>query len=502
MKTTFLLIFALFILVSCSKTDNNKKSQKTVITGHISNFDKVSEHDFIYIAQEDLLAGQTKTSSTIDEDGNFRIELNVDHPSDLYLRYSGLITFFISPGDSIHITIDGNCWNKISETYTEEYNFYKVSGTAAEMNAEIFKFSAFFLDSLNNWKYQDSILKISTPLEYKDFITKQTIRNRQIIDDFNQKNNTSEEFRKWVDLKLKFMEWDNLMRYRWLYPMYEKTDVNNFTANIPGEYFDFLNTWDKENRTYFCNMDYLNFIHEYSMYVDQQIPPDSMQYYRENFKDKFGESTRILLKYYSEMETGLIKDILIAKYYYRMLDAKYYTQLKEVFNPGLISDENLRTKVTEKFNREEQLFGNQIFAEGTKLNELKNETDFLQELTKKYHGKVIYIDFWAPWCSPCMNEMPNSKKIKESFEGKDVVFVYLANRCNEEAWKSTIAEKKIEGEHYLLTDKQYSKLCDILPIHGIPHYALIDKKGNIVNENAPRPSNAEELTKTIESYLN
>lgn len=100
-----------------------------------------------------------------------------------------------------------------------------------------------------------------------------------------------------------------------------------------------------------------------------------------------------------------------------------------------------------------------------------------------------------------MAEMPYTKKFKKQYQGKEIIFVYLANHCEEAAWKSTIAEKKIEGEHFHLTDKQYTELSQIFEITGIPHYVLINKNGNIVNKKAPRPSSGKNLTNLIDSYL-
>jgi hypothetical protein len=101
-----------------------------------------------------------------------------------------------------------------------------------------------------------------------------------------------------------------------------------------------------------------------------------------------------------------------------------------------------------------------------------------------------------------MAEMPHGKNIKKQFEGKDVTFVYLGNQCEETAWKTTIAEKKIEGEHYFLSKKQFAQLSNVFEVSGIPHYAFIDKKGNIVKKKAPRPSSGEELVNLINKHLN
>jgi peroxiredoxin len=38
-------------------------------------------------------------------------------------------------------------------------------------------------------------------------------------------------------------------------------------------------------------------------------------------------------------------------------------------------------------------------------------------------GKVVVLDFWAQWCEPCKQELPELQKLSQAYAGKNVVFV-------------------------------------------------------------------------------
>jgi thiol-disulfide isomerase/thioredoxin len=118
-------------------------------------------------------------------------------------------------------------------------------------------------------------------------------------------------------------------------------------------------------------------------------------------------------------------------------------------------------------------------------------------------GKVVYLDFWASWCGPCLGEMPFAKKIEEKYKDKDVVFLYVSIDADDAAWKKKLDELKQEGMH--MRDEiggWDGPVAKEYHIQSVPSYFLIDKQGNYALDTTPRPSDATGLATAIDKLLN
>ena len=70
--------------------------------------------------------------------------------------------------------------------------------------------------------------------------------------------------------------------------------------------------------------------------------------------------------------------------------------------------------------------------------------------------------------------------MKAELKNEDIVFVYITNPTSpEKTYKEMITG--IEGEHFKVSADEWNYLTQKFNIYGIPHYALVDKKGNVVN---------------------
>ena len=89
-------------------------------------------------------------------------------------------------------------------------------------------------------------------------------------------------------------------------------------------------------------------------------------------------------------------------------------------------------------------------------------------------GKVIFMNFWATWCPPCIAEMPSIDKLHEEM-GNDVAFVMLSF---DQDFETAKAYDKRKG-YNLPIYAQASNMPEIYDSNALPTTYIIDAKGNL-----------------------
>jgi len=119
-------------------------------------------------------------------------------------------------------------------------------------------------------------------------------------------------------------------------------------------------------------------------------------------------------------------------------------------------------------------------------------------------GKVLYIDIWASWCGPCRKLFPFSSQLKKKFNRrqlKKIDFIYVSIDNDYAKWKKSINQLNIDGENFISPADKENGISQYFQVSSIPRYIIIDKSGEIVQQNAKRP-NDESLFNDLLELIN
>lgn len=98
---------------------------------------------------------------------------------------------------------------------------------------------------------------------------------------------------------------------------------------------------------------------------------------------------------------------------------------------------------------------------------------------KELRGKVVFLNFWATWCPPCIQEMPTMERLHQDL-GKDGLVILAIN------FQETRSQvKEFFREHNLtftaLLDRD-GKVFELYQAWALPMSAIVNKRGKLVGK--------------------
>jgi peroxiredoxin len=105
------------------------------------------------------------------------------------------------------------------------------------------------------------------------------------------------------------------------------------------------------------------------------------------------------------------------------------------------------------------------------------------KLSSMFGSKLLLIDFWAAWCSPCRAENPNVVKVYNEFHSKGFNIIGVSLDRSGADWTKAISDDKLTWTH--VSDLQYwnNAAAKLYGVNSIPANFLLDKDGIIIAKN-------------------
>jgi len=110
-----------------------------------------------------------------------------------------------------------------------------------------------------------------------------------------------------------------------------------------------------------------------------------------------------------------------------------------------------------------------------------------------FQGEYVYIDLWATWCKPCLEEMPALERLNREYREKGIKFVSISidKRNDYQKWRKMVDDRQLGGTQ-LIADKAWeSDFVQSYEIKSIPRFILLDREGKIIDAKASRPSSGK-----------
>ncbi|MGF1922561.1 MAG: TlpA family protein disulfide reductase [Bacteroidia bacterium] len=107
-----------------------------------------------------------------------------------------------------------------------------------------------------------------------------------------------------------------------------------------------------------------------------------------------------------------------------------------------------------------------------KFRNFKNDEVSLAEL----EGKVVFLNFWATWCPPCLAEMPSVNKLHQQFASdEEVVFLLVDADADFTKSQAYFDRKKYRMPIYALSSDIPKEIFS----GSLPTTVVLDKKGRV-----------------------
>ena len=480
-----------------------------------------------------LLGIERPERGSVDEEGRFHVKFFIRNAHQVYWHHGERgrpRSLIVSPGDSLtlNVTDSGVKFTGKNAAASEDYYYMRTQE----------KWSAYYYALDTGYRLE--------PEAYLQFRKDHYKEDLELLDSYCKSRSCSGLFKRWYATDAKVRYFRDLMAYSWKSADYGLGSPVRLTGERKGKYnAAYLGQIDLDDSTYAMSKWYTFFLNGYSQKVENRIPPDQVRkalyitklnllldiisrevsvevnatsasksvlqnLLKKAHKDSEPDSAdlKLMWKLAERYELPLQRamDIWNADRWVEQINSISHQNTKELrFLQSFIQNidqvpnldylyekmypliqnpayRGVLAREYEKKREEDALIGNPhgISVMPKKYGESANE--LLSNIVKTNRNKVIVIDFWATWCAPCLDDFTRMKPIKEKLPADSISYVYLCSQSSRDLWLKQIKKYSVKGQHYFLSDIQYSEFQKKFGLKAFPSYIIVDAKRRIYKD--------------------
>lgn len=450
-RYSFFTLFILILSIGCNEHSSKFFSTETVIIGNIQNADE----------GKIIFKGFSEKTIELDSSGDFSFSVDLSESGIYALQYKYMTTYlYIEPGDSIYVNTDykANSEAQINGDHSVENSYLQIY---VRLKDELINEDFVNIFKLNETDFTKRIEQISQSLiEHQQLFQKE---NDVFTHDFGELLNN--------DISYEAAEW------KMIYPFYYEYFSPDSVLQLSENYDSFLQNIELNDKRQLLTPSFRSFLNSYidfyserdTVNKDKSVVAKKIDFIDYNFTNK---TIREIL-FFNVMENSFNEDpnaaAAVVNNYQRLQTNKLY-----------------KAKIDTVYQTWKHLLKGEK-APNWQYVDIHGQTVESSSLD----GKVVYIDVWATWCGPCLREHPYLEALQDSLKDQDIEFVGISIDNDKSAWENMLKNKKFKGVQVFADKAWNSSIVEDYNIMGIPRFIIIDRDGNIINANAPRPSDTK-----------
>ncbi len=454
------------LVFSCAQPDQKeaeeeKQPEPVLISGQVENpVDNVMEV-FYYT---DFITNNTESKEVVLTENNaFAFELELAEPKHVHFRIPRrTITLYLQPGADINLVFDASSMDVLP----------MVTGDKAEESIFLLSYNM----DVDRQYGQMTVMNKSRDREaeaFRAFAGDVYREKKAYLENHELNQELDSSFVALLHTNMRYEKFNMLMDYPAMRAYMQDGDA---PVVVPDDYYDFLEKQDLFDDQHVRSRPYYNFLNKYLRhYLDAYVDQEEMEtagYERMRF-----DTARSLF-------SGKTQELVMAEVVISALSFGDFGVAEQLYEEYSELADGWPLSVAESEYDAVAALAPGMPAPGFTLTDIDGEEVSLDD----FQEKVVYLDFWASWCGPCMQQVPHARQLKKRMQDQeDLVFLYISVDTDEGAWRRTVEEREIAGVHLNVPGFGH-EVPDSYNLKGVPTFYLIGRDGRIVDNRPPRPS--------------